>query len=66
MTTMECGVPYKEVDVEAVREGFDLAFPGVRKEKKWMEPKEPVDISISELPDIKGTTFACWDEYADW
>ena len=19
-----------------------------------------------ELPDMRGTTFACWDEYADW
>ena len=27
MTTMECGIPYKEVDVEAIREGYRLAFP---------------------------------------
>ena len=66
MTTMECGTPYKDVDVEAIREGFDLAFPGVRKVKKRIEPSGPVDIGVSKLPDMKGTTFGCWDEYADW
>ena len=66
MTTMECGTPYKEVDVEAIREGFDFAFPGVRKVKKRMEPTEPVDFGVSRLPDIRGTTFAYGDEYAYW
>ena len=66
MTTMECGIAYKEVDVEAIREGFDLAFPGVRKMKKRIGPKGPADIGVSRQPDIRGTTFACWDEYADW
>ena len=67
MTTMECGIPYKEVDVEAIREGFDLAFPGVRKIKKRIEPKTPVDIGVSILPDTKGTTLDfCWDEYENW
>ena len=67
MTTMECGVPYKDVDVEAIREGFDLAYPGVRKVKKRIEPMEPVDIGVSILPDAKGTTLAYgWDEYEDW
>ena len=28
MTTMECGVPYKEVDTKAIWEGYELAFPG--------------------------------------
>ena len=66
MTTMECGIPYQEVDVEAIREGFDLAFPGVRKVKKRIEPIEPMDIGVSMPPDTKGTTLACWDEYWDW
>ena len=66
MTTMECGIPYKEVDVEAIREGFDLAFPGVRKVKKKRRlPDTPVDVGVSVCPNLKGTTFA-WDEYADW
>ena len=66
MTTMECGVPYDKVDVEAIREGFDLAYPDVRKaQKKRKEPNEPLDIGVSILPDTKGTTLY-WDEYADW
>ena len=65
MTTMECGTPYQEVEVEALREGFDLAFPGVRKAKKRIEPSGPADIGVSKLPDIKGTTFADWDDYSD-
>ena len=28
MTTMECGLPYKEVDTKAIWEGYELAFPG--------------------------------------
>ena len=67
MTTMECGVPYKEVDVEAVREGFDLAFPGVRKvKKKRIVPGESADVKVSKLPEIGGTTLKDWDEYWDW
>ena len=65
MTTMECGIPYKEVDVEAIREGFDLAVPGVRKVKQRIEPREPVDFGVSKLPNLRSTTFG-WDEYADW
>ena len=67
MTTMECGIPYKEVDVEAIREGFDLAFPGKRKVKRVRkEPTTPVDIGVSMPPDMKGTTFRDWDEYWQW
>ena len=67
MTTMECGIPFKDVDVEAIREGFDLAYPGVRKVKKRIETMEPADIGVSVLPDAKGTTLSYgWDEYEDW
>jgi hypothetical protein len=67
MTTMECGIPYKEVDVEAIRERFDLASPGKRKVKRVRkEPTTPVDIGVSMPPDMKGTTFRDWDEYWQW
>ena len=33
MTTMECGVPYKDVDTSAIWEGYELAFPGKLGEK---------------------------------
>ena len=52
MTTIECGIPYGEVDVEAIREGFDLAFPGKRKLlKQSLVPNIPVDIGESQLID---------------
>ena len=67
MTAMECGIPYKDVDREAILEGFDLAFPGVLKsKKKRMAVKGPADFGASLPPDTKETTFCCWDEYWDW
>ena len=30
MTVMECGISYKEVDEQAIWDGYDLAFPGKR------------------------------------
>ena len=67
MTAIECGIPYAEVDVTAIRQGFDLAFPGKRKVKKQrIESKEPAHVGVSKLPDTKGTTFRDWDEYWDW
>ena len=32
MTCVECGIPLKQVDVAAIWEGYDLAYPG-RSEK---------------------------------
>ena len=67
MTTMECGIPYKEVDVEAIREGFDLAFPGKRKVKRrHLASPTPADTGTVMLPQIQGTTLRDWDEYWDW
>ena len=67
MTTMECGIPYKEVDVEAIREGFDLAFPGKRKVKRrHLASPTPADTGAVMLPQIQGTTLRDWDEYWDW
>ena len=67
MTTMECGIPYKEVDVEAIREGFDLAFPGKRKVKhRHLASPTPADTGAVTLPQIQGTTLRDWDEYWDW
>ena len=37
MTTMECGVPYKEVDVQAIWDGYELAFPGKLAEADLLE-----------------------------
>ena len=37
MTTMECGIPYEKVDVQAILDGYDLAFPGKRAEAEILE-----------------------------
>ena len=37
MTTMECGIPYEQVDVQAILDGYDLAFPGKRAEAEILE-----------------------------
>ena len=67
MTTIECGIPYKEVDVEAIREGFDLAFPGKRKVKRrHLASPTLADTGTVMLPQIQGTTLRDWDEYWDW
>ena len=56
MTTVECGVPYREVDKEAIRKGYELAFPGKRSYART----QPVHMEV-ELEDL-----LAWDEYGDW
>ena len=34
MTCVENGIKWEEVDKEAIWQGYDLAFPGVRKDDK--------------------------------
>ena len=57
MTTMECGIPYKEVDTEAIRKGWELAFPGKRSLART-KPVEEVYVNPDDL--------LFWDEYRDW
>ena len=59
MTTMECGIPYKEVDTEAIREGWRLAFPGKRSYART-RPVEEEKVCVN--PD----DLLFWDEYRDW
>ena len=67
MTTIECGIPYDEVDVEAIRMGFDMAFANTRQaKKKKFGDNEPVDMGISILPEMQGTVNTYLDEYSDW
>ena len=56
MTTMECGIPYKEVDTESIRKGFELAFPG----KKSYARTQPVEECVNP------EDWLIWDEYRDW
>ena len=57
MTTMECGIPYKEVDTDSIRQGFELAFPG----KKSYARTQPVEEFSGDVED-----WLIWDEYRDW
>ena len=57
MTVVECGIPYQEVDMQAIREGFDLAFPG----KRSLARTKPVEECPENMDDL-----LIWDEYRDW
>ena len=60
MTTMECGIPYGEVDTQAIREGYGLAFPGKRSYARTQPPGEP------DLGTLCADDLLVWDEYRDW
>ena len=57
MTCVECGIPYKEVDMEAIREGYGLAFTGKRV---YARTKPLHDAELTE------DDVLIWDEYRDW
>ena len=56
MTTMECGVPYAEVDTDAIYEGYSLAFPGKRLYARTRPADEVIDME----------DLLIGDEYRDW
>ena len=53
MTCVENGISMKEVDMEAIWKGYDLAWPGRRV------PEE-----VEEVPVLEDVSV--WDEYWDW
>ena len=57
MTTVECGIPYAEVDTDAIRQGFSLAFPGKRSYART----QPVKEFSHELENLTAL-----DEYWEW
>lgn len=67
MTVVECGIRADEVDMQAVWEGYDMAFPG--KRKLGREQYHPGSV----LPGLPAQTtrplaelMHHWDEYWDW
>lgn len=69
MTTMECGIPYREVDVQAIWDGYELAFPGklckdppVRSSEGSPIVETPFHIDLPA--DVE--SYRHWDEYWDW
>ena len=53
MTCMENGIPMKEVDMDAIWKGYDLAYPG----RRVIEEVEETPV----FEDVFG-----WDEYWGW
>jgi hypothetical protein len=58
MTTVECGIPYKKVDLKAIRDGYRLAFPGKRVYARTTPVEEA---SVEDLEN-----WLIWDQYRDW
>ena len=57
MTCVECGLRWKEVDWDAIWQGYDLAWPGRRQTQTLAE--EPLD-------DERMEELLMLDEYRDW
>lgn len=67
MTVVECGIPADEVDIAAIWEGYDLAFPGKRITRAGhVRSTEPLVFQAVPLPEPLDQTFRNWDEYWDW
>lgn len=67
MTVMECGVPYEEVDLDAIWQGYDLAFPGRRITRAGnVRSTQPLVLQPVPLPEPLEKSFHNWDEYWDW
>ena len=67
MTVVECGIAYKDVDTQAIWEGYDLAFPGKRLDRKGrIRSSDPLLLKPVPLPEQLENSFRDWDEYWDW
>ena len=63
MTCVECGIRYKEVDWNAIREGYELAFPGRPSyaRTKPVPQESTINLTPDEIEDL-----LMWDEYRYW
>ena len=63
MTCVECGIRYKEVDWNAIRKGYELAFPGKRSyaRTKPVPQESAINLTPDEIEDL-----LMWDEYRYW
>lgn len=67
MTVMECGIPYEEVDLDAIWQGYDMAFPGRRITRAGnVRSTQPLVLQPVPLPEPLEKSFHNWDEYWDW
>ena len=70
MTTMECGTPYDQVSEEPIWDGYDLAFPGKRKQHLPYFTANPSDASPfrieTQLGEEAPQQCPPYDEYWYW
>ena len=67
MTTVECGIPYDQVDRQAIWQGYDMAFPGKRIPRAGrVRSTRPLVLQPVPLPESLEKSFHSWDEYWDW
>jgi len=67
MTVMECGIAYEEVDLDAIWQGYDMAFPGKRITRAGrVRSTRPLVLQPVPLPESLEKSFHSWDEYWDW
>ena len=70
MTCVECGIPMAKVDMDAIWEGYDLAWPGRRNKQLTPDtetgdtPDDEEEPSDEQLARIE--RLLIWDEYRDW
>ena len=70
MTTVECGTPYDQVSEEPIWDGYDLAFPGKRKQRLPQFTAHPSDASPfrieTQLGEEAPQQCPPYDEYWYW
>lgn len=78
MTCVECGIPMAKVDMDAIWEGYDLAWPGRRGKQAAPgtvagdtpdgdeEPDEGEEEEPSDEQLARIERLLIWDEYRDW
>ena len=70
MTTVECGIPYDQVNEEPIWDGYDLAFPGKRKQRLPQFTAQPSDASPfrieTQLGEEAPQQCPPYDEYWYW
>jgi hypothetical protein len=70
MTTVECGTPYDQVSEEPIWDGYDLAFPGKRKQRLPQFTAHPSDASPfrieTQLGEAAPQQCPPYDEYWYW
>ena len=70
MTTVECGIPYDQVSEEPIWDGYDLAFPGKRKQRLPQFTAHPSDASPfrieTQLGEESPQQCPPYDEYWYW